>query len=593
MSSNLKQRIQKEPRGIQMGRTLKESIHTSIQKISEWGRRYGVLVGFCFLALLLIEIYSRVLLNEPDGVYATHPYVWSDWSLHLAMTNLFAHQLPSEWFRHHPVWSGGAFTYPFLCNFIPAILMWVGVPLTWAMNGTAVVFSLFLLFGIYRLGRTLGLKAGSVFLATLLFFFSSGHRGLPVYWDWAQAVFHGEGLSFLEKLPNDPTRIESFSWLAGNVFEATLLPQRAMLFGMMLGVWALAYFFEGCAAEGKNSRFPGFNGKWFISGLLIGFLPISHMHTLISLVPVFLVAFISFFLSQRGRFLNLVKNYLPGAILCVGLFFIFVGGKVSHSSFLQWVPFWTAHNPFDWVFLWWGIWGIFLPLAVYALFRGWSEKSLTNDPLTQVMLGFLITFLVANFILFQPMHWDNSKLFFWCYLGLSFGVAALLEVFPKGIQACLIFILISTGAIEVLRVVDYRHSVFQMTGRQEIQLSEQIREAVHPREVFLTAPVHNHWISLWGTQPMFMGYSAWAMNYGFPYQEREAILKKLLGGALPLSEFEALANERGIRYVVISPFERNYLPTLNIGFFETNFKTAFQLKERGIEIFDLKERKSP
>jgi len=39
-----------------------------------------------------IALFSRILEMKPDGIYGGHVNVWSDWSLHIGMVNIFAYK---------------------------------------------------------------------------------------------------------------------------------------------------------------------------------------------------------------------------------------------------------------------------------------------------------------------------------------------------------------------------------------------------------------------------------------------------------------------------------------------------------------------
>lgn len=560
-----------------------------MKKVAALFRKNAVWIGLAFLILLFVQIYSRALIEREDGLYATHTNVWADWSLHVSMTNLFAFEPVHEWFRHHPVWSGGGFTYPFLTNLIPALFMRLGFSISTAMNGTALVYALLFLWGAFRLGIQLTGSRSVSITALFIFIFSSGHGGLGFWFSKVGELFSGDWSwgKFLT-LPPDPSRIEASSWLAGNALEATIFPQRAMLLGMAIGVWALALWFRG------KARGVGGAKDWVFSGLLIGLLPIAHMHTLIAFVIV--LPFL-FYPLVRVRDFRFVKLYLPGAILAGVLYFLFVHGKIENKTFIGFLPFWTAHGPIDWISLWWSLWGIFLPYAIfteYTRVRTLGLKNAFSHDRFLFALGFFTLFIVANFILFQPMHWDNSKLFFWSYFGLSFSVASLLKVLWESEQAWVRslavlsgFVLVSSGSVEVLRIVHYGPETYRMTERPAMELGVKIRHQLHPREIFLTAPAHNHFISMWATQPLFMGYAAWAMNYGFPWSDREAELKVLLGGHMDLEVFLEQTRTHRIRFVCIGPDEMRYLPDLNEQFFSRHFKVAFE--DGPVRIYDLKD----
>ena len=75
------------------------------------------LISILFWIGLLSFLYSQMLIQKNDGLYAGHPYVWSDWALHIGMARIFATKDPSVWFATHPLYAGGKFTYGFLTAF--------------------------------------------------------------------------------------------------------------------------------------------------------------------------------------------------------------------------------------------------------------------------------------------------------------------------------------------------------------------------------------------------------------------------------------------------------------------------------------------
>ena len=60
--------------------------------------------------------------------------------------------------------------------------------------------------------------------------------------------------------------------------------------------------------------------------------------------------------------------------------------------------------------MWWLLWGMALPAAIAGAFL---ER---RGPF---LWGGGLLFILANLILFQPISWDNSKIFLWAYFGLS------------------------------------------------------------------------------------------------------------------------------------------------------------------------------
>ena len=100
---------------------------------------------FSTWGLYLFILFLRALDDRPDGLYASTIPVWGDWSLHIAMANIFAHKNPSEWFAYHPIYADGKFTYGFLTNLISGLLIRAGFSVYWAFVFPSLVYVVLLL----------------------------------------------------------------------------------------------------------------------------------------------------------------------------------------------------------------------------------------------------------------------------------------------------------------------------------------------------------------------------------------------------------------------------------------------------------------
>ena len=77
---------------------------------------------------------------------------------------------------------------------------------------------------------------------------------------------------------------------------------------------------------------------------------------------------------------------------------------------------------------------------------------------------------------------------------------------------------------------------------------------------------------IWGLRPILLGYTAWALNYGFNYQQRELDMRVMFLGGL---ETEELLKKYQISYVVIGPTEI-YDLNANEDYFSLSFPVTFQ-----------------
>lgn len=494
--------------------------------------------GLYFLALM-----PRILEFTDEGLYGGHVNVWSDWALHIGMVNTFAYKSPWEWFAYHPIYAQGAFTYPFLTNLISGLLLRVGLSLIPAMVLPSIFFVWLLLFGLYLLFEKLLHNTWQAVTTIFLFLLSSG----PGFLRYGAAIWARGELFFPDQ---DYSRIDDHQWYAGNVIEGLLIPQRAFLLGMTLGVWALYCFFLGLSEATEK---PKLACRYFsLSGLLVGTLAFTHVHSLIAIsLGMALVAGHFLFLHSKKWWL-FIYLALPSCSLVFCYYFFFLRNGIETKSFQTYSPGWTAKGDvIAWVWLWLKIWGLSLPLTIWGYDHYCKH---TSNLSTKIFFGsFFILFGFTNLFLLQPVAWDNSKVFFWCYLMFCAMIAYYLDRLRqcrplRWLVVCLLGLLCLSGFIEVLSIQFVAKHRYLMTASEEIRLGEEIRAKTASQDVFLTAPDHNHFILMWAQRPIVLGYWVWAWNFGFNYEETLKDVHAMLQGATNTLE---LFRKHHIHYVVI------------------------------------------
>lgn len=524
--------------------------------------------GVYFVALFL-----RILQMTPEGIYGGHVNVWSDWSIHIGMVNLFAYKSPSDWFAYHPLFAEGRFTYPFLTNLLSGLLVRCGVPLIPAMTIPSIVFSLSLLAGLYFFVYMLLRSSSQAILTVYLFLLSSGPgviryvQDLIAHFSWASVWFP----------PRDYSRIDDHQWYAGNVIEGLLAPQRAFLLGMAMASWGLYAMFRGVEVWGSDR---GLGKKYLVlAGTLIGLLSFTHVHSLIAITPGVTLLLLYRTIQKPKTWRNLFYFGIPAAFGVSAYYVFFLRGGIQTSHFQSWSPGWMADGGFaGWVKLWIRIWGIAIPFAIFAYAR-WVWKKDSGSVLGKIFIGsFFLLFGIANLILFQPIAWDNSKIFFWCYFAFCVPMAVFLDELARSkkvgavsVAAVLLIALTATGFMETYRLQWIQKNHFQMTNLDDIRLGEKIRKTAGPRDVFLTSTDHNQFIMMWGARPILLGFTPWVWNYGFDYGQAERDLKKIYLGD---SEAKALIAKHHVRYVVIGSAERKNFHS-NDAYFEKSYPLAF------------------
>lgn len=536
-----------------------------------------------FLILTLGSYFSivfwKILDFKPHGLYAGHVNVWSDWSLHIAIANIFAFKSPEYWFAYHPLYAGGKFTYTFLANFISGMLMRAGFPLKESFVLPSIFFTFLLLAGLYFLFYLLtGSKKLSV-LSVFIYFFSAGLG----FVSFLKALWQNPSFLLFNYPPIDYGRYDVYQWYAGNMAVGLLVPQRAFLIGITLGVWAIAGVLYVVT---RKDLADGIKTKiLIISGILAGLLPIAHAHSFMAVIAI--TGFLCLFNYKKWR--SLAWYVVTAGVISFVLYMIFIWGGIENESFTTWHPGYTADGDFfDWLRMWSLIWGIALPMALISLY--FYRKKIDNSRWAVYFAGITL-FVIGNLFLLQPIAWDNSKIFWWSYLTLCAPISMLLDgiwlrkkVVFKVVSVLLLLVLTLTGTFELMRLIQTDKNELMMTSAEDIRLGLEIREKTNPLAVFLTAPSHNHFVMVWGLRPILMGYTAWVWNYGFNYEQTEVDIRTIyLGG----DNVKDLLRKYKISYVAIGPSELHDLKA-DEEFFKSNFLLA--LRNSNYRIYDVRKR---
>jgi hypothetical protein len=242
--------------------------------------------------------------------------------------------------------------------------------------------------------------------------------------------------------------------------------------------------------------------------------------------------------------------------------------------------------------MWWEIWGLSLPVAILSL--GWWPKL---PRISQLFLGsFWLIFMLANIVLFQPVQWDNSKLFVWVYLGLCAMMALFLQrltklprvhsIIKSGLVFSLFVALSFSGFLELVRLHQFDKNTLMMSPKEDILLGDFLRHKTDSQAIFLTNTSHNHPVMMWGVRPILMGYPTWVWNFGFQFHERQTDIATMYAGN---SQSLALLKEYQVDYVVVGVGEI-FDQRANENFFNTRFPLL--IATQNYRIYDVRSLKN-
>ncbi len=566
-------------------------------------RRHRVGLGAVAVAALLVFslLFAHTLGTDADGnLNAGFQTVWADWSQHLTTMSSFAvaHNLPPQ----NPLFSGQDLRYPFLPDFQSATLVTLGASpaVALALPGAllAVCITLLVVALAVRLGA--GLAVGALAAAICMIGGGLGFSGIladaclhhgfsaaQCSWSGLAAhpgdipaiiagTFHDlpglvaaqprayDGLlttASTQPLPNQQWYTPLFAWW---------LPQRSILYGFSGALVALVLLLAAV-----RTRRRGYE-TFALAGLLLGLMPLIHIHTLIAMAIVgavlatqwrhrgWLVTLAVACVVAAPRLVTLVGGphgsaadanlfptvepgwmYLPGAarpVLSVTALVGGVGGLIRALLTPQYWGFWVENT------------GVAVPLCALvavalALARvpgrtgavAQRVRAMFAPDLVRVAMAFCVVFVVANLVVFQSWEWDNTKLFAYWYLGAALLLSTLVvrwwRRWWRGVAAAAVATsVLLTGLLVMARLLPWTPAVDAVGGpystatAADVQLAATVAAATPSNAVFLTEGKPNDPVLTLAGRTGVMGYYGWLWSYGTDFGQRPQDVRTMLEG---------------------------------------------------------------
>ncbi len=546
----------------------------------------GYLAFYLAIAILLGMVFSRAVFERPDGIYTGVTNNLGDLPLHLQVINSFAQgqNIPPQ----DPTYAGVRFAYPFLVDFLTAMLVREGAGVIFAMwlQNMVLAMAFVGLLHYWTILLTRNRLAGII--APLLVLFSGGMGWWLLFYEPSSEGF----LAMLGSLQHDYTIVPNSILRWGNSLTTLFVPQRSILFGLPLAItifcqWWLAISQQenarASAADPDNSlpatqqnlspaKIAKANRKaakktavpmpppepqnfylrrMLAAGLCTGLLPLVHAHTFLVVMGMAACLVLVFRATWRS-WLNFFVVAL--VVSAPEILWLANTGGVNTRSYLGWQPGWD-HGAHNIAWFWFVNTGLFIPLLVFCLVwrRGTFKLSLR---LVKFYTPFLLCFIVPNLVKVAPWIWDNIKVLFLWYVASAPLVAWLLarwwqqrSIF-RWLAPAVFLTLILAGSLDVLRVVS-EATEYQEFDAQGIAAAKVISDQTSARAVVLHAPTFNSPVFLTGRRSL-LGYPGWMWSRGLNYSERGADIQRIYSGA---PEADALLRQYRVDYVLIGPAE--------------------------------------
>jgi len=546
----------------------------------------GYLVFYLAIALLLAMVFNRAVFERSDGIYTGVTNNLGDLPLHLQVINGFAqgHNIPPE----DPTYAGVRFAYPFLVDFLAAMLVRAGAGAIFAMWLENMLLALAFVGVLHYWTLLLTRNRLAAVIAPLLVLFSGGLGWWLLFSDGSL----GDIFSTLGSLSHDYTIVPNSILRWGNSLTTLFVPQRSILFGLPLAItifcqWWLALSQQEAsqaasatnptaapidqkkiapanvrkpkkksarklAAANLQSEPPTFYlRRMLAAGLCAGLLPLIHAHTFLVVMAVAVCLTVLFRTAWRGWL----------AFFCVAIvvsapeiLWLAHTGGVNAGSYIGWQPGWD-HGTHNVVWFWFVNTGLFIPLLIIALvWRRGAHK--LPDRVLLFYAPFLFCFIVPNLIKVAPWVWDNIKVLFLWYVASAPLVAWLLARWwqqrspLRWLAPAVLATLLLAGALDVLRVVS-EASEYQEFDSHGIAAAQFISSQAAPRALVLHAPTYNSPVFLTGRRSL-LGYPGWMWSRGLNYSSRNADIDRIYSGG---PGADALLRQYGVDYVLLGPGE--------------------------------------
>ncbi len=530
---------------------------------------------------------------ENENIFTFSWIVNSDWMMHLTQVQNFS-ELPFwEVATHHPIYSGDILSYPFFINFVSGVLLFLTGNIVFAMQAPMILGTFLFLFSVYFLFFVLLENRFTAVVAFFLFFFTGGLQFLDFFSLWTFDQFQSlYDFSFDQQLVKLGYHWKSF-------FLTTLLPQRAYLWGIIVGSFSLFLFFQRfisfLQSEKKDISFSVFQytknelSQFFIIGLLLGFLSVVHTHSFLYIVllffglTIFYIRYIIIFLSIAG-----------GALITSFPFLCLLFHKKNTISEISFFPleqlaqdsffhFWHLNLGI----FFWSIFLFFIPFIWNFIFG--EEKSERKTLLIRVFLITFILFIAFSFIKMQSNPWDNTKLWLWNVLFFSLFFSSFLtalwqkSILGKIISAVIFFFSIISGIIMLISGLnDIPTQVF---SKNDLFRAEEAKTIVLPSDIIMTSDYFHLPFTVLVPKQIFLGYRGWISSYGMNTKNKIALLERVYSGGP--NAIQILKREN-IRYVLLDDSARSIF-LVNDSFFQNEMQVVIDLKEWG-KLYEIRNK---
>ena len=531
--------------------------------VMDW--RVFVCVVLPISLVIWVLLTNHILVPNADGGTTTGQCTYGDLRLHLSFVTSIAQQgaFPPD----YSIMPGHTIGYPFFVDMLSSSLFLFGTPLRWAVLIPSYVISMLLVMGFYIVSYTLTKRTAAAVIATVLFFFGGGF-GFAYFLEGAKSNPENFKQIFTAyyHLPTN-ARAEDFykniQWV--NPINDMIIPQRTTMAGWCVFqavIWLLT------EAVRTNKR-----KMYIMLGIISGCMLMIHTHTFLAFGIICAVMFFIYIYlaAKQGNAKDVFINWVIFggivAVMIIPQLLLWTLKQAGGDSFMSFHFNWENNtgkmdDPYWWFYL--KNWGIPALFAIPAIIAAKKENK-------RLIAGAALVFVIAELVLFQPLTYDNNKMFFIPYMLLIILTADWLLMMWDKLQGVkgrvyLAVIVIAAGTLsgalsicrEYVSGADKDRGKYHMYSADEMKMSEYIRENTPKDAVILTgndllSPVY----ALTG-RDIYLGPGNFLSTHGMDDATRNkmnADLSSAYNGSY--ENLKSFCEENGIDYVYVGEHESN------------------------------------
>ena len=519
------------------------------------------------LPLIIIGAYLQYTHNMRmvDGAYHVGQSTYSDINLHLSIvTGIRDAQFPPDYI----LLPGTRLCYPFLMDALSGSMYILGTDMSTCLvlPGTLMMALVFL--GYACLSWRLTGRAWMMVLCVLLLFVNGGFG----FFNMLDMVFKDPS-RFYEIFTGyymTPTNLPDLNLRWSNILVDMMVPQRTFLAGWTLLLPTLYVVIDGTRTHDRRT--------FVLAGVLGGCLPMINTHAFLALGLASL-GFMCWELCGCTRNVKHAKDARTRteAIAMrkrVFIDYLFYGG-IAVCMALPQILTWTINQAtsggflkfhFNWVnnegglideYFWFWIKNIG-PVALFII------PALLDSKREQRMIavGAFTIFAVAELIVFQPLVYDNNKLYYVWYLLMLPVVMRYIQRIGDAMRAAklrgapifmamFVFCGLLGGTLTIGREMI---SDYQLYSAVEVEAMEFVDDNVPQDAVFLAGNQHNNAVSTLAGRKLVCGSDTFLYFHGLNYYEQKADAAAMFNDPVGNAE---LFDKYGVDYIYVSAWERS------------------------------------